>query len=180
MKKIIDLVGQKRGSVTVVSFALLGKFRNARWNCICECGNVMVLDSHSFRQRKENSRCNKCVTHCYLDEALSSKKNLFASYKKTCAENRGISFSLKFEEFLNLVQLDCYYCGTPPANFKRVFDARKGLFYNGLDRIDNTKGYHIDNVKTCCTDCNYAKGTLTKEEFINWVKRCYNHLNKIA
>lgn len=45
--------------------------------------------------------------------------------------------------------------------------------YNGLDRLDNTKGYTKDNVAPCCTVCNSAKGTLTVTEFSEWVERIY-------
>lgn len=175
--RIINLTGKKFGSITVVSFAELGKFKNARWNCVCDCGNKLILDAHSIDKKKDNDRCHKCVKRGYQDETLSSKNNLYARYKGTCAELRGYSFSLSFEDFINLTQQNCYYCGAPPTNYKKLFDAKKGYFYNGLDRIDNTKGYDLSNVKPCCTDCNYAKGTLTEKEFVDWVKKCHNYLN---
>ena len=37
---------------------------------------------------------------------------------------------------------------------------------HGLDRVDNEKGYSIDNVVTCCEQCNVAKSTQTYEDFI--------------
>jgi hypothetical protein len=43
MPKRIDLVGQKFGRLTVISFAHGGN--NAFWNCICECGNEKKTNS---------------------------------------------------------------------------------------------------------------------------------------
>jgi hypothetical protein len=56
--------------------------------------------------------------------------------------------------------------------------ARKGFCYNGLDRVDNGKGYEIDNVVPCCKECNYAKCDRTQKDFVNWVKKCHDHLSK--
>lgn len=47
--------------------------------------------------------------------------------------------------------------------------------YNGIDRVDNTKGYTIDNVVPCCGICNMAKGKLNQQEFQNWIKRVYKY-----
>jgi hypothetical protein len=47
--------------------------------------------------------------------------------------------------------------------------------YNGLDRVDNTKGYIISNIVSCCGQCNRAKGILSQEEFLQWLKRASNY-----
>jgi hypothetical protein len=45
--------------------------------------------------------------------------------------------------------------------------------YNGIDRIENTKGYSIDNCAPCCKICNNSKSTLSKEEWFYWIKQVY-------
>lgn len=52
------------------------------------------------------------------------------------------------------------------------------LTYNGIDRLDNSKGYTIDNSVACCSKCNIAKGTDTKEEYIARCKAVSNHNNE--
>ena len=49
---------------------------------------------------------------------------------------------------------NCTYCG----------DNIPGI---GLDRINNTIGYTIDNIASCCTTCNMMKHKLSHQEFIN-------------
>ena len=43
--------------------------------------------------------------------------------------------------------------------------------YNGLDRIDPSKGYELTNIVTCCENCNRLKSDLVSyEEFIEFIK----------
>jgi len=48
--------------------------------------------------------------------------------------------------------------------------------YNGLDRIDNAKGYILDNVVPCCKHCNYAKRNMSTEKFYNLIKSIYENI----
>jgi hypothetical protein len=70
-------------------------------------------------------------------------------------------------EAAKIITQPCDYCGSLPDP------------YNGIDRVDNTRGYELDNVVPCCMDCNFSKYTRTREEFLNWIKRVYNH-NKLG
>lgn len=74
------------------------------------------------------------------------------------AKYRNLEFKLSFEEFMLLWQKPCYYCGNKIETI-------------GLDRVDNLKGYYIDNVIPCCIVCNKQKSTYTKDDFINHAKK---------
>ena len=57
-----------------------------------------------------------------------------------------------------------------------IFDFRKEekpFFVNGLDRIDNTKGYTENNVVPCHPKINYLKGSMPIGEFLNIGKALY-------
>ena len=76
-------------------------------------------------------------------------------YKRgiTSARARQLPWEIEMSEYAALITNLCHYCG--------------GMTGNGvaLDRIDNTKGYRVDNVVPCCGDCNTMRGDkLTKEE----------------
>jgi hypothetical protein len=43
--------------------------------------------------------------------------------------------------------------------------------YNGIDRIDNARGYERDNIVPCCKFCNRAKSAMPQKEFIDLVRR---------
>lgn len=75
------------------------------------------------------------------------------------AIERKYEFNLDLDFAMTLCTDICYYCDNPPTDEQ----------INGIDRIDNSKGYLIDNVVSCCTVCNISKGTATIDNFI---KRC--------
>lgn len=101
-----------------------------------------------------------------------AKRGIYKNYKLN-AKLRGLEFRISLEEFFKITTKNCYYCGSKPktvTNFNKVFGQ---YTYNGMDRIDNTKGYNIANVITCCKYCNYAKHDLTQTEFYTFVALIY-------
>jgi 5-methylcytosine-specific restriction endonuclease McrA len=73
---------------------------------------------------------------------------------KAVAKHRGKEWTLSKQLHEYLLRQPCYYCG-----------GKLNPTGSGLDRIDNTRGYHPDNVVPCCYDCNSIKGDrLTQEE----------------
>lgn len=89
--------------------------------------------------------------------ALKRPKTLgdrvFKDYHNNC-RRRNIFWGLSFSEFLTLTSAPCHYCGRPPSK------VRSDYTYNGLDRLDNDKGYYPKNVVTCCYPCNRVKSDL--------------------
>uniref|UniRef100_A0A6C0HSX1 Uncharacterized protein n=1 Tax=viral metagenome TaxID=1070528 RepID=A0A6C0HSX1_9ZZZZ len=83
------------------------------------------------------------------------------------ASNKGLEFSISFEEYEKIVCDKCYYCG---------IIADKG--FNGIDRKDQTKGYLLDNCVNCCQMCNYMKGSLNDFNFIKKIEHILTY-NKI-
>lgn len=76
----------------------------------------------------------------------------FTGYKHS-AKERGKKFDLEYEDFVSYWQKPCSYCGSTIDTI-------------GLDRIDNTKGYSVSNITSCCTNCNNLKKEQTKDEFL--------------
>lgn len=50
---------------------------------------------------------------------------------------------------------------------------------NGIDRVDNDKGYVPGNVSPCCWVCNIAKGTMSLDEWAEMVKLWSESINGI-
>lgn len=76
------------------------------------------------------------------------------------AKGRGIEFRLSIEQFKQFWQKPCHYC-------------KDKIETIGLDRVDNDKGYLINNVVSCCVTCNWMKRNLSKDIFID-------HCRKVA
>ena len=77
------------------------------------------------------------------------------------AIKKDLQFKLTRSQFLKFTIENCYYCD------KKICENHK----NGIDRKDNQIGYIIDNCVTCCSQCNYMKGSLAENEFIETCKR---------
>jgi len=78
------------------------------------------------------------------------------------------SIDLTKEQFESIIKQPCYYCGIMQD---------KG--FNGVDRMDSTKGYEIDNCVSCCTDCNMMKGAVDNITFIQRVEHILTHNNML-
>ena len=81
-------------------------------------------------------------------------------YKKG-AWDRNLCFDLTREEFERIVQEPCYYCGSDKQS-KQMYNKRGLVYYTGIDRVDNDKGYILDNCVACCKKCNLDKKSVTK------------------
>lgn len=62
---------------------------------------------------------------------------------------------------------NCFYCDSEPSNMISQY----GFKYNGLDRVDSSKGYSLSNVVTCCKICNRAKSDLSQKDFYDWIEK---------
>lgn len=81
----------------------------------------------------------------YRNERFTNIPQFFKDYV-TKAYERGYSMDLQFDDFKKLVLSPCYYCKSQKENE-----------VNGIDRIDNSKGYTKENSVPCCQICNRMK-----------------------
>lgn len=85
---------------------------------------------------------------------------------KIRAQKKNLEFQLTKEEFNNLLKQDCYICGVKSEDNSI-----------GIDRIDNDKGYTLDNCRPCCSICNYMKRDEPLDVFLEQVKKIAIHSN---
>lgn len=175
--KLIDLTSQKFGRLTVIKRSYPnGNRRQPKWLCKCDCGKEKVILGDSLKQGVIKScGCLKADNH--LEPGLANMRKLISDYKQKAKKHR-LNYKLTEEQFKEITQKDCYYCGAKPNNVTRSPTYNGDYIYNGLDRIDNAKGYTMENVVSCCKTCNSAKGILTIQEFKDWLERAYNKIFK--
>lgn len=82
----------------------------------------------------------------------------FDEYRRK-AERYRQCFELSFEQFEGIVKMPCYYCG--------VIQEKR---FNGIDRMDQTKGYVDENCVSCCKFCNFMKGAVDNITFLQRVE----------
>jgi hypothetical protein len=88
-------------------------------------------------------------------------RSVYKSYRKR-ALDKSLPFELTLIQFNKLIQSTCVYCGTKAEDNKRSGKVN----FNGVDRIDNKKGYTINNSGACCSMCNYMKASYTVKAFL--------------
>lgn len=176
MSVLIDLTGQTFGRLTVIERAEKKSIRGqaARWRCVCSCGKETVVVSPSLRNGVTRScGCFRRETSSLSDGEAAFNK-VFNHYKQNAVIKKH-SFALSREELRQLVTASCHYCGQPPSRVQKG-NGHGDFIYNGIDRVDNNKGYTEDNVVPCCWECNSAKYMMSEAEFKEWVGRVYHHI----
>ncbi len=101
-------------------------------------------------------------------------QSMYRAYTSRSKRKRN-AFELSYEQFEKLLLGDCFYCGIEPSSIYKNRGYNKGIVYNGIDRIDSSKGYIKENVVPCCWQCNCAKQSFSVDEFYEWVKRIYKY-----
>ena len=84
---------------------------------------------------------------------------------KSQAKQRNICWNLNKEDAIKIMSNPCYYCldGLEIEHYDK-FDLSRSVYYNGLDRVNNNKGYEINNVVSCCWEHNQLKSKFSIEE----------------
>ena len=140
-------IGKRYGSLVVVRRAPNKKGEgHARWLCSCDCGTEkVILGSNLTRGLSKSCGCGAG----YRLPKGQSMLNYLYSRTEAGACRRKYAFDLTREEFAELISKPCVYCGAKPRYVKqRTY--RSGLKITGIDRIDNSKGYTVENCVSCC------------------------------
>jgi len=175
----VDRLGKRYGRLVVLEKGEKDKkSRDTFWKCKCDCGNYLVVAGRSLNSGNTKS-CG-----CYHKDKIRLPKGeavfriLLREYKRG-AIDRNLSWEINEELFRQLTKGNCCYCGAAPAqtlspsNQKRPFNG--DYVHNGIDRMDSSKGYTEDNCVSCCSACNFLKGSRNKDEFIIWINQVYKH-----
>lgn len=182
------LDGKVFGRLTVLKYA--GKRKQNEWECVCSCGNKIIVPIGRLRNGKTKScgclrkeMCRERTLKNKLEKGEAHKNMLYHRYKKD-AERRSLVFNLTLKQFETITKKNCYYCGLAPTE-RQSSQVSKGFLNgayvgNGIDRINNELGYIKGNCAPCCRQCNCGKFQGTKEEFIEWVFRVAKYQSELG
>lgn len=185
----VDITGARFGRLLPIKrevFTRSNGRKDSRYLCKCDCGKETIVVLSNLTSGTTRS-CG-----CLRKDEVSQRKRKpdqdvalrqIWNYYRRNAKLRGLKWSLTWAKFATLVQAPCHYCGAVGVNETKVrsFVHRTEASYrvfrnNGVDRKNSKLGYTDDNCLTACKRCNIAKSTMTKQEFILWVKKVYNHI----
>lgn len=188
-----DITGQKFGMLTAIKLsnrAGNGKSKQTYWWFKCDCGNDKEV-SYSAVINNSNNKTLSCGC-LYTSRLVYSKRGSGGGYNrlvpgeananaiyhkyKIGATDRKLVFELSLDNFKRISQQNCYYCNSKPTNRATKKIKNNGEFiYNGIDRIDNSLGYTLDNSVPCCGVCNKMKLNYSEDKFISQIISIYNH-----
>lgn len=129
----------------------------------CKLCNFMKgsLDANTFIKRcKHISYVHGGVGEINENIWKNSKSVSYKSYESR-AIKKNLEFALTKDQFIELINNDCYYC-------KRKTNENN---INGVDRKDNI----FENCISCCSECNQMKNILSDIDFINKCKDVSNY-----
>lgn len=177
---IKDLQGQKFFRLLVISEIEKRQKGKVKWFCLCDCGNYCeklgtslvcgITRSCGCYRKEVVSKKNKEFPIRKYKDNQSAKNRLYKTYKNGAIQ-RGYDFLLTKEELLDLTSRNCYYCGDSPKQTSNSYTSLPDYIYNGIDRINNSLGYNLDNCVPCCKICNVAKGSRLFDDFVEWLER---------
>jgi 5-methylcytosine-specific restriction endonuclease McrA len=185
-KRIVN-IGERFGKLTLLEETGKDRHGNRLFKCKCDCGNITV--TRNFGKLTGAKSCGCLIQEISLKAARAATQlppgesnfNALLLYKTSSAKKQGHEWSLSRDDFRKLVTGNCAYCGTPPSKsmIKQSSPSKflKSAFnWNGIDRIDSSKGYTIENCASCCWPCNRAKGSSSVSEFREWIKNTYKFM----
>jgi len=169
-------VGTVCGLVTLThqeSVVKDGRKRGNWWVGKCRCGKV-VGPYTAAHWRKKIRSCSECRygnrRSLRKPGTNNASRSVFNNYR-TSATRREKSWELSYDFFLEEIVKPCTYCGRDRTGyFNPTNDWEERFEYTGLDRVDSSMGYSIENVVPCCKACNRAKSDMTMEEFNFWIE----------
>lgn len=182
LKDFVVSVGEQFGSLTVDRFEYVGK--NRTMIAKCGCGN-----EKTFWKKSAIKKVKSCG--CGIDNnGITAKQRRTWSFRyhsyRSGALQRKYEWSLTFSEFVKISSGDCYYCSSLPRSCNCMRDSpsvRKDtpntkeedyeIFINGIDRVNNSIGYTVENCVSCCVYCNRAKSDLSYNEFKEHITNIY-------
>jgi hypothetical protein len=150
--RMIDLTGKKFAKLTVIEKSIeRGNRGQIKWNCLCECGKVKVMEGGSLRAIQSKLCCEK-------------ERSNFTSP----AARHGMSKSRMYRIYRHMINrcsnknVDSYYLyggrGISVCKEWAAFEAfRDWSLKNGyaenlsIDRKDNDKGYYPENCRWVTT-----------------------------
>ena len=134
------------------------KYQNDGGKSCKRCGEFKSLENFSKLPNPPylRSECKRC--HNY------KPARSFSIYKEKASRD-GAEFLINLDQFVSFWNKDCFYCS---SKIKKI----------RIDLLDSEKGYEINNIVSCCIDCQKLKGDLKHQDFINMCHKISDNLRR--
>ena len=172
-KKCKNLTGHRFSNLVAIEIDPQ-KTSRIHWKCLCDCGNYKsvatkhltgnVIKSCGCRHFLKGKESNSWKGH----EEISGK---YWSNIINGAKSRNFDFSITIEDAWKRLLEQNRKCALSGVELKFNSFVNKCKDGNAsLDRIDNTKGYALDNIQWVDKNINRIKMDMSEDEFVKWCK----------
>lgn len=150
--------------------------RSASYRVQClKCFKHRTIKRRDNAIRSSSGLCISCSNRSRLPTNYQGINILLISKFRTNALIRGKVWDLTLNQLVDLADAQdrkCAFSGMP-----LVFDQSKNNTAS-LDRLDNSKGYTIDNVQWVHKDLNMMRGSIQVERFVDLCKKVARNQKK--
>lgn len=131
---------------------------------ICSCCKRMLSIDNFYKDSHSADGYSNICKYC----TAYSLPSRYQAYRGG-AKKRNLDFELTRDEFDIITSKPCHYCG---EYSNKYFEKP----YSGIDRIDSSVGYKLDNVVPCCTICNRMKLNYTTDDWLSKMHKILEHM----
>ena len=172
----IDITGQRFGLLVAIRVVGRNPCGTLVWLCQCDCGNQHKVQGTNLRHgRIKACGCRIGTNPPRLSEInWKGRGTMSGAYwsavraKIAKLRRRGIASDLSIDQAWAQFEKQGGLCAyTKMAlTFARSLETARSLQTASLDRIDSTRGYHVDNIQWVHKVINEMKMDRTHDEFI--------------
>lgn len=167
--RLRERVGEKYGMLTFINYTTQVGSNHSMWKCICQCGNVVVVDGRAVASGNTKScgclRSRRGVENHRYNPNMTDEERLKNRYELSVGNSRIWSQTV--------FQRDNYTCKICGDNKGGNLNAHH---LNGWNAFPEQR-FDLDNGVTLCTDCHkefhsqYGYGDNTREQFDEYAAR---------
>lgn len=173
-----DLTGQKFGHLEVIEMAHKPDDRRREYRAVCKCHNCgkenhWVFPYHLTKLGQKSCGClkgnrKKGKDHCCYKGFGGITGSIWGRIKSS-AKKRDLEFSITIKDGWELFEKQDHKCALTGLHLE--IGAGRNRCSASLDRIDNSKGYSIDNIQWVHRNVNMIKHHWSQEYFVNICRR---------
>jgi len=162
--KSLDISGRKFGKLLVLK-QIPGK--NKKWICQCDCGLMKeVLQTHLVQGNTVSCGCiRKGSSNALWKGCGEISGNRFDSIKRRI-RNKTLGFTISITDIWDLFLRQNRKCALSGVEIY-FGKTNQDELTASLDRINSSKGYHIDNVQWVHKKINIMKNSYEQSKFID-------------
>ena len=130
--------------------------------CI-KCNKNFKVETSAKNQKYCSSNCSsnskKIIKLKYPEfrDRSTSRTKYFIMKSRALKKKFEICSGNEFVDWFNSQEKICTYCGIPEEIWQHIYNGHQNKYSLTIDRMDNSKGYIVNNLTLACSQCNSSK-----------------------